>query len=99
MAEADDEAGDRLLEYSGKAKVLFQKHPNLSMAALVFIAGFVAIVIHFPTENGSTTLAGALFGSGAAFIGAWVAERKKAVEENAIEGTRYDAQGLKMLNL
>jgi len=91
MTETDDESTDRVLEYWGKTKELFRKHPNLSMAAVVFVLGFVAIVIHFPTENGSTTLAGALFGSGAAFIGAWVAERKKTAEDGASDERRRQA--------
>jgi hypothetical protein len=69
-------------------KEIFRKHPNLSMAMFVFLVGFVATVVHFPTEKGSTTLAGALFGSGAAFIGAWVAERKKATEDAAAAARR-----------
>lgn len=69
-------------------KEIFRKHPNLSMAILVFLVGFLAIVVHFPTKKGSSTLAGALFGSGAAFIGAWVAERKKATEDAATAARR-----------
>lgn len=88
MSETDNSTADPVIEYWGKTKETFRKHPNLSMAVLVFVFGFVAIVIHFPTEKGSTTLAGALFGSGAAFIGAWVAERKKATEDATADARR-----------
>ncbi|GAA0680960.1 hypothetical protein ISN75_19020 [Dyella marensis] len=60
------------------------------MTILVFVLGFFAVLIKFPTAEGSTTLAGALFGSGAAFIGTWVAERKKADEDASLKNRRAD---------
>lgn len=61
---------------------------NLLLAAIVFAVGFVAILTNFPTLQGSTTLAGALFGSGAAFIGAWVAEKTRTAAEKIAEERR-----------
>lgn len=81
-------AADLMRQLWKFAKDLFRKHPQLSMAVVVFILGFLAILIHFPSEKGSTTLAGALFGSGAAFIGAWVAERKKTIEDTTSKDLR-----------
>jgi hypothetical protein len=54
----------------------------------------VAIWTKFPTHDGSTTLAGALFGSGAAFIGAWVADRNRVVSEVTDRALRMEAARL-----
>lgn len=69
----------------------FNKHPNLSLTVIVFACGFLAILTHFPTTEGSATLAGALFGAGAALIGAWVAERSRATAEKIAEERRLEA--------
>ena len=63
------------------ARTCVTRHLQIFLAAVVFVSGMVAIWTKFPTHDGSTTLAGALFGSGAAFIGAWVADRNRAASE------------------
>ena len=66
------------------AAARFNIQPHLSLAAIVFASGFLAILIYFPTQQGSTTLAGALFGAGAAFIGAWVTEKNRTASEKIL---------------
>ena len=73
------------------AAARFNIQPHLSLAAIVFASGFLAILIHFPTQQGSTTLAGALFGAGAAFIGAWVTEKNRTASEKIAEERRMEA--------
>jgi len=64
---------------------------NLVLAVIVFALGYCAIRTNFPTQLGSTTLAGALFGSGAAFIGAWVAEINRTATKKIAEERRMAA--------
>lgn len=61
------------------------------MAIIVFALGFLAIRTSYPTLEGSATLAGALFGSGAAFIGAWVTEKNRDASERIAEERRMTA--------
>jgi len=70
---------------------ILKQSQNLLIAVIVFILGFLAILANYPTLEGSATLAGALFGSGAAFIGAWVTERNRAVTEKIAEERRMTA--------
>lgn len=65
------------------AALLVQAKPNLAMAAVTVAIGVLAILTRFPTKDGSATLAGALFGAAAIFIGAWVTESTKAAAERA----------------
>ena len=51
----------------------------------------MAILTNFPTQQGCTTLAGALFGSGAAFIGAWVAEKNRTNADKIADERRMAA--------
>lgn len=73
------------------AAARFNKQPHLSSAVIAFALGLIAILIGFPTRPGSTTFAGALFGAGAAFIGAWVAEKNRSTAEKAAEARRVEA--------
>jgi hypothetical protein len=61
------------------------------MAIIVFGLGLLAIQISYPTLEGSATLAGALFGSCAAFIGAWVTERNRDASEKVAAERRRTA--------
>jgi hypothetical protein len=72
----------------------FKKQPHLSSAALVVGLGFLAILFRLPTQEGSAALAGALFGAGAAFIGAWAAENNRAEAEKIAEERRMEAARL-----
>jgi hypothetical protein len=72
----------------------FKKQPHLSSAALVVGLGFLAILFQLPTKDGSVSLAGALFGAGAAFIGAWVTENNRAAAEKADDERRKEAARL-----
>jgi hypothetical protein len=58
------------------------------MAVVVVLLGLAIVLLGIPTAEGSRTIAGALFGSGAAFIGAWVAEKNKVTSEKASEERR-----------
>lgn len=69
----------------------FNKQPQLTSAAAVFLLGLLAILTGLPTRLGSTTLAGALFGAGASFIGAWVAERNRTASERTAETRRMES--------
>ena len=69
----------------------FKKQPHLLSAVLVVVLGFLAIVFQFPTKEGSASLAGALFGAGAAFIGAWVTENNRAAAEKIAEERQMEA--------
>ena len=69
----------------------FERQPQLASAAAVFLLGLLAIFTGLPTRLGSTTLAGALFGAGASFIGAWVAERNRTTAEKNAEARRMEA--------
>jgi len=40
----------------------FNQQPQITSAVLVFVLGLLAILTGLPTQQGSTTLAGALFG-------------------------------------
>src|SRR5580700_3665105 len=90
---------DRVLAYltpyasrcSEAAVARFRKQPQVASAVIVVILGLLAIVTGFPTKAGSTTLAGALFGAGAAFIGAWVAETNRTAAEKVAEVRRMEA--------
>lgn len=64
---------------------------SLTSAVIAFVLGLLAILVRFPTQQGSTTFAGALFGAGAAFIGAWVAEKNRSTAEKAAEARRIEA--------
>ena len=83
----------RPLAVTGRELVVtwFNKQPHLSAAVIAFALGLLAILIGFPTRPGSTTFAGALFGSGAAFIGAWVTEKNRSAADKASEARRIEA--------
>jgi hypothetical protein len=90
-----DRALSYLKPYAASSRELaaarFNKQPHLSSAVIAFALGLLAILIGFPTRQGSTTFAGALFGAGAAFIGAWVAEKNRGTAEKAAEVRRMEA--------
>jgi hypothetical protein len=69
----------------------FNRQPQLASAGAVFLLGLLAIFTGLPTHLGSTTLAGALFGAGASFIGAWVAERNRVTAKKNAEARRMQA--------
>jgi len=69
----------------------FNQQPQITSAVLVFVLGLLAILTGLPTQQGSTTLAGALFGAGAAFIGGWVVEKNRTSSEKIAEARRAEA--------
>jgi len=95
VKEYYDRALSHLQPYTASGRELaaarFNKQPHLSSAVIAFALGLLAILIGFPTRPGSTTFAGALFGAGAAFIGAWVAEKNRSTAERVAEVRRIEA--------
>jgi hypothetical protein len=78
------------------ARLRLPRQPNLVIAVVVFASGFLAIKYSFPTVAGCTTLAGSLFGAGAAFIGAWVADRNRMTFEES-EKSKHQEAAIKFL--
>lgn len=66
------------------------RQPHLLAATVVFLLGLAAILSGFPTRLSSTTLAGALFGAAASFIGAWVSERNRAIAEQRAKARQME---------
>ncbi len=63
---------------------------QLTLTSSVVLLGLFAIYTDIPTRTTSTTLAGALFGAGAAFVGGWVAERNRSIADRRSELRRQE---------
>jgi hypothetical protein len=64
-----EEISDGFADLKDRAALLFRAKSNLAMAAVTVAIGVLAIQTRFPTKEGSATLAGALFGAAAIFVG------------------------------
>jgi hypothetical protein len=69
----------------------FKAEPQIASATAVIAFGLFVILTGLPTVQNSATLAGALFGAGASFIGAWMAETNRREKEKASDAKKMEA--------